>query len=128
LRARLAKWALLPYQLGLGFLLARQVLVLTTTGRITGKMRQTPLWYVRQRDVIYCFSGWGSSSQWWRNLIANPRVLLQIGRERWETQGVVLPDLQERERVLGMFMEKYGRRTVHLFYHLDRLCLVAFRL
>ena len=128
LRRRLAKWPLMARRFGLGTLIAKRVMFLTTKGRVTGGARRTPLWYVREGDNIYCLSGWGSSSDWLKNLKANPNVLVQIGKERWETQGALIQELPEREKVLEMFLEKYGRRTVHLFYHMDRLVLVAFPL
>ncbi len=126
LRRRLAKWGLLPYRMGLGFLIAKQVLILTTRGRVSAKERRTPLWYVSDGDAIYCLSGWGASSDWWKNLEADPKAHLQIGRRRWKLRGEVVPEPQEVERILSRFQKKYGHRTVSLFYHLDRLVLVTF--
>ena len=126
LRRRLAKWPLLPYRMGLGFLIARQVLILTTRGRVSAKERRTPLWYVSDGDNIYCLSGWGVSSDWWKNLEASPKALLQIGMKRWELRGEVITEPQRVERILSEFQKKYGRRTVRLFYHLDRLVLAIF--
>lgn len=127
LRARLARWPLPVYRLGLGFLLARKVMILTTRGRTTGKRRKTPLWYVHDGDSIYCFSGWGPSSDWLKNLKVDPGVLVQIGKETWETRGSLVQDPLELERMLHLLLKKYGR-LVCLFYHLDRLSLVAFPL
>ena len=115
------------YRLGLGPLLAQRVLMLTTRGRVTGRDRKTPLWYVRDGDVVYCLSGWGSSSDWFKNLEAYPQVLLQIGRAKWESRGAVVHDPGELERILYRFRQKY-RRFVPLFYHLDRLVLASFLL
>ena len=126
LRSRLAKWALVAYRLGLGPLLARKVLVLTTTGRASGSKRWTPLWYVREGDTFFCFSGWGGSSDWLKNVRAHPEVRLRAGSRGWRSRGRLVEDPEEVDRVSGMFAGKYGRRTVHLFYHLDRLVLVAF--
>lgn len=126
LRRRLAKWPLLPYRMGLGFLIAGQVLILTTRGRASAKQRRTPLWYVSDGDDIYCLSGWGPSSDWWKNLEADPKALLQIGMKRWELRGEVITEPQRVERILSKFQKKYGRRTVSLFYHLDRLVLAIF--
>ena len=128
LRARLAKWAGLLYRLGLGAVIARQVMILTTRGRATGVPRRTPLWYVRDGDTIYCVSGWGSSSDWLKNLEAHQGAVVRIGRERWETQGTLIQEPAALEKTLGRFQEKYGRRLVHFFYHIDRLRLVAFPL
>ena len=112
LRARLAKWAALPYRFG----------------RVTGRARKTPLWYVREGDTIFCMSGWGPSSDWWKNLESCPRVVVRVGGRRWETCGKILREPAEVERVLSLFQKKYRRRTVATFYHMDWLSLAAFRL
>lgn len=128
LRAHFARWALLAYKLGLGRLLKNQVLVLTTVGRVTGRPRNTPLWHVREGETVFCIAGWGSSSDWVKNLERNPKVTIQIGHRRWDTAGQVVSIPQERERVLSILVRKYGRRMVGMIYHLDRLVLVSFSL
>ena len=127
LRARLAKWAVVPYRLGLGRLLGRQVMILTTRGRVTGQARKTPLLYLRDEGVIYCLSGWGSSSDWLKNLEVDANVLVQIGHRSWSARAVVIGEVQQREAVLRMFLMKHGR-LVRVLYHMDRLVLVAFPL
>ena len=106
--------------------MARKVLILTTTGRVSGKTRRSPLWYVRNDKVIYCISGWGSSSHWLKNVQANPNVLIQIGNDKRESTGTSVEEASVLERVLQRFQSKYGRRVVSIFYHMDRLVLVAF--
>ena len=101
-------------------------MTLTTRGRVSGGERKTPLWYIREDGTIYCISGWGASSDWLKNLKADPHALLQIGKKRWETRGTLIQDTSELERNLLLFQAKYGRRTVSLFYHTDRLVLVGF--
>ena len=127
LRARLAKWPLLAYRLGLGPFIAGRVMLVTTRGRVTGRPRKTPLWYVRDGNDIYCISGWGTFSDWWKNLDADPRALVRIGNTIWETRGVLIKEEPERDELLSRIIEKYGRIT-RLFYHMDRLTLAAFHL
>ena len=100
-------------------------MILTSTGRRTGRARKTPLWYVRDRDHVYCFSGWGSSSDWLKNLEVNPSAQVRVGKGTEETRGVIIQDPQQIEKVLNMFLQKYGR-LVRVIYHMDRLVLVAF--
>lgn len=128
LRSRLAKWALLAYRLGLGRLAGRWVLVLTTRGRGTGRVRKTPLWYARDGDVVYCFSGWGTTSDWYRNVKADPLVSLEVGKDRWQATAKLVHAPTQRERVLNLIVAKYGRLAPRIFYHLDRIALVAFTL
>jgi len=54
----------------LGF--GRIFLILTTKGRNTGKIRNTPLEYHRIDDVITVFSGRGEDSDWLKDLRVNP--------------------------------------------------------
>ena len=127
LRGRLAKWSLLAYRFGLGALVARWVMVLTTKGRVTGRARRTPLWYVREADIVYCVSGWGPISDWSKNLKADPHAVIKIGRKTWNTRAELNGDRQERAKVLDMIQRKYGLLS-GFFYHDNQLSTVAFQL
>ncbi len=118
---------MLFYKMGLGALLTPWVLLLTTKGRVTGQARRTPMWYVREGDVVYCISGWGSTSDWSRNLNKDSRALVQIGRKIWETQGLSVSSDVERGKVLRILKRRYGP-LVRVLYHMDRLTMVAFSL
>lgn len=53
---------------------AGQIMVLSHTGRKTGLKRRTPVNYALIDGEIYCLAGFGSISDWYRNLLANPEV------------------------------------------------------
>ncbi|MDZ7680037.1 MAG: nitroreductase/quinone reductase family protein [Acidimicrobiales bacterium] len=60
-----------------------RVLLLTTTGRVTGKRRTTPVVYFEIGDrvvVVGTNSGADHDPQWTRNLDADPRATIQTGR------------------------------------------------
>jgi len=62
----------------------RNVLLLTTKGRLTGKDRTTPLYYLRDENrIIICNvnPGFERTNPWVTNLRAHPIVKLQIGSE-----------------------------------------------
>ena len=57
------------------------MLLLTATGRKSGKPRTTPLLYVEDGDgfaVVASFGGAPEHPSWYRNLEKNPKVTLQI--------------------------------------------------
>ena len=61
------------------------VLLLTTTGRKSGRPRTTPLMYLEDGEdmvVIASNSGDDRDPGWWRNLKAHPAATIQLQRER----------------------------------------------
>ena len=88
------KLPVLQYRLGLGWLTGRYILLLTTTGRKTGKPRHTPLEYVydREGDRYRIAAGWGGNTDWYRNLLANPHVTVQVGRRKFAAIAEPAPD------------------------------------
>lgn len=60
------------------------VMLLTTVGRKTGKRHTTPLLYLREGDEVVTVASKGGMDHhpiWYRNLLANPEVDVQIGTE-----------------------------------------------
>ena len=61
------------------------VLLLTTTGRRSGKSRTTPLLYVRDGSAFVVVASNGGSDYtpgWWLNLQSDPQAEVEIGRVR----------------------------------------------
>ena len=79
----------------------RQVLVLTTTGAKTGEKRETPLVYSRDgNDIVIIASMGGAPSHpaWYHNLVANPRVTIEVDGDRIDAIAHVA-DGDERRRL-----------------------------
>ncbi|MBM3129432.1 MAG: nitroreductase family deazaflavin-dependent oxidoreductase [Chloroflexi bacterium] len=56
----------------------RVVLLLTTTGRKSGLPRVTPLQFEEIDGAYYVGSARGAQADWFRNIVAHPRVEVQI--------------------------------------------------
>lgn len=69
---------ILAYRMGLGRLIGKYILILSTTGRKSGKTHRTPVEYFRDRDRIFVMSGFGSQPDWYKNLQANPQATLTV--------------------------------------------------
>jgi deazaflavin-dependent oxidoreductase (nitroreductase family) len=73
------------YRWRLGWLLGTRFMLLTHTGRKTGRRRQVVIEVVggarRQGDYLAC-SGFGAGAAWYRNILATPTVTIQVGRRR----------------------------------------------
>jgi deazaflavin-dependent oxidoreductase (nitroreductase family) len=102
------------YRLTNGRLSARlagqKMLLLTTTGRRTGKPRTVPLLYVDDGGTIVVIgSNWGGPAHpmWVRNLLAKPEARVQIGpRKRRVTASVASGS--ERERLWQLVTSTYA--------------------
>ena len=72
------------YALGLGPVYGRLVLLLTTTGRVSGLPRVTPLQYEEIEGDIVVASARGSQADWFRNIQVNPSVYVRIKSRQFE--------------------------------------------
>jgi len=80
------------------------LLLLTTVGARTGEPRVTPLGYVRDGKryaVIAANAGAHQHPDWYHNLVAHPRVVVEVGSERFEATAQTA-EHDERERLVAM--------------------------
>ena len=64
-----------------------RLLLLTTTGARSGQPHTTPMMFHRDGDrllVIASNAGAPQDPDWYRNLVARPRVTVEVGEERYE--------------------------------------------
>lgn len=80
----LSKWLLkspiLFYRLGLGFIVGSLFMVMTTTGRKSGLPRRTAIEFHEFKGRKYVFSNWGTQTDWYRNIAADPHITIQTWR------------------------------------------------
>lgn len=74
-------------------LLGMQWMLITTTGRKSGKRRQAMvdvLLHDKQTDTYYIISAYGSHADWVRNIQANPHFEAQVGRRKFNARAATL--------------------------------------
>jgi deazaflavin-dependent oxidoreductase (nitroreductase family) len=77
------------------------ILLLTTTGRKTGKPRTTPLYYVKDGENIVVVASNGGRPRhplWWLNLEKNPQADVQVRNEKRRVKAEEASG-EERERL-----------------------------
>ncbi len=77
------------------------MIVLTTTGAKSGQPRTNPLVYLPDNDRVVIFAskaGAPTNPDWYHNLVANPRVTVELGDERFEADASVAQG-EERDRL-----------------------------
>ncbi|MBM3153395.1 MAG: nitroreductase family deazaflavin-dependent oxidoreductase [Chloroflexi bacterium] len=105
------------YAVGLGPLVGKVILLLTTTGRKSGQPRVTPLQYEKIGEKYYLGSARGSHSDWYRNLQADPRCEVRVknlriqGTAELVTESSRIADflevrLQRHPLMVGLLMQK----------------------
>jgi deazaflavin-dependent oxidoreductase (nitroreductase family) len=75
-RLGLQRWGMSNSYLG-------YIMVLTHTGRKSGRRRQTPVNFAEIEGDLYCVAGFGALADWYRNLLANPRVEVWLPDGSW---------------------------------------------
>jgi deazaflavin-dependent oxidoreductase (nitroreductase family) len=95
------------------------VLLLTTTGRKTGKKRTKPLLYMLDNDQVVIVASHGGAPThpgWWRNLQHNPHAEIRIKRDVLQVEAREAT-AEERERLWPKLValypayEDYQKRT-----------------
>ncbi len=68
------------YESGRGWIIGWLILLLENTGRKTGRRYATPLQYERMDGAYFVGAGRGPKADWYRNILADPRVHVRVSR------------------------------------------------
>ena len=82
-----------------GPFVGRPVLILGTTGAKSGVHRETPLVYSRDGDAYVIVASMGGAPNhpaWYFNILADPRVTVEVGGERLTTSARVAGESERR--------------------------------
>jgi len=78
----------------------RDLLLLTTTGRKSGRKHTTPMVFTRDGDRLLVYASKAGAPEhpdWYLNLVADPRVVVEAGPERYDAIATPLEG-EERDR------------------------------
>lgn len=99
----------LAYRLGLGPVIGRRILLLTTTGRKTGLARVTPLQYELVGGCYYVGAARGLRTDWFRNIQADPRVAVQVKNQRFRGRATAVTDPEQVADFLEYRLRRHPR-------------------
>ncbi len=80
---------------------------ITVRGRRTGEPRTTTVWFVAEPGGRILLAGGKESPQWCRNLRADGRITVQIGRDRFPGRARVVDDPAAAGAIRDRFVHKY---------------------
>jgi deazaflavin-dependent oxidoreductase (nitroreductase family) len=85
------------------------VLLLTTTGAKTNQTRVNPMMYLAEGDKVYVFAskaGAPTNPDWYHNLVAHPRVTVEMGPDTFDATATVVKG-SERDRIYAEQASRY---------------------
>ena len=77
------------------------MMLLTTTGAKSGQARTSPVVYTRDGErfiIVASKAGAPTHPDWYRNLVANPEVIVEVGEDTFSARAVVTSG-EERARL-----------------------------
>ncbi len=83
---------------------------LTTLGRVSGAPHQIEIWFALHDGFVYLLSGGGERSDWVKNLIADPSVMIRLGEGMRATTARVVSAPDEDALARRLLVEKYRPR------------------
>lgn len=108
------------------------ILLLTTTGRKTGRLHTIGLQYELIDGLYYLGAADGTRADWYRNILKNPAVVIQVGEQSIQATATVVCDrveitdflqyrLKKRPMMIGFILRLDGIKG-----KLDRASLEAY--
>jgi deazaflavin-dependent oxidoreductase (nitroreductase family) len=97
-------------KIGFANKISQKVLLLGTKGRKTGKLRVTPLQYEYFNKSYFIGSMRGKNSDWVRNIINNPIVIVRIGtKESFVRQAKIIGNIVTIQSFLRLKLSRNPR-------------------
>lgn len=91
-------------------------LTIAVTGRKTGRQISMPVWFVAENGKVYLVPVHGSDSDWYRNVLATPRLQLTAERSTVSATATPIGDPGRVRQVIDSFRAKYGGQQVASYF------------
>jgi len=81
---------------------------LTVTGRKSGRAISNPVWFVFEEGKLYLLPVTGSDTQWYKNVLKNPKITVLARGLEAELRAEPLTDEKQVSSVIEKFRGKYA--------------------
>ncbi len=99
-------------------------IAITVIGRKSGRAISIPIWFVFD-DKLHLLPVHGSDTQWYRNVLRNPKIRIKTGGMEAEVKAVSITDAAQVAAVVEKFRKKYGAGDVKKYYSKFDVAVVA---
>ena len=89
---------------------------LTVTGRRSGRKTTRPVWFVQEGKSLYLLPVSGSDTEWYKNMLKNPTIMLAADGEKWTAKATPISDAAKVREIVEKFRAKYGAADVKKYY------------
>jgi len=100
-------------------------LTITVTGRKSGRSISNPVWFVFENGKLDLLPVSGSETQWYKNVLKNPRIKVEARGAEAELQAVAVTDAKQVSAVIEKFRNKYGAGDVKKYYSNFDVAVIA---
>lgn len=91
-------------------------ITISVTGRKSGRTISNPVWFVAENDKLYLLPVKGSDTEWYKNVLNNPKIRVKAENVEAEIKVTPVPDTKQVASVVEMFRSKYGVGNVKKYY------------
>ena len=86
-------------------------------GRKSGQLISVPVWFVLEgSEKLYLLPVQGSDTQWYKNVLHNPKIRISARGEEAEFRAKPITDAKAVKSVVDAFRAKYGAEDVKKYY------------
>jgi deazaflavin-dependent oxidoreductase (nitroreductase family) len=96
----------------------------SVTGRKSGRAISIPVWFVFEGEKLYLLPVQGSDTQWYKNVLKNPSIRIEVRGAEAKLQAVPITDAGGVSIVVEKFRDKYGT-DVKKYYSKFDLAVLA---
>ena len=89
---------------------------ITVTGRKSGRAISNPVWFVWEDDKLHLLPVAGSDTQWYKNVLKQPKFRIDLRGAAAEAHAVPITDAPHVASVVEKFRAKYGPADVKKYY------------
>ena len=93
-----------------------QELTISVTGRKSGRTISLPIWFAWDNGKLYLLPVKGSDTQWYRNVLKNPSMRIDVQGTGVKVTAVPITDAPQVKSVIEKFRKKYGASDVKKYY------------
>jgi len=89
---------------------------LTVPGRRSGRKTSRPVWFVQEGKSLYLLPVTGSDTDWYKNMLKNPTIMLAADGEEWTAKTTPVTDAATVREIVEKFRAKHGAADVKKYY------------